>query len=115
MGPRRGREGKVRGDGTGGQAAVQQANGGVFRQEGRGRAPPRQSPEHNRQAYAHQAAHAATAATHAAYHPDPQQQHYDHAAAAAHHAYYVDPNAAYYADPNAQHADPYGQHAVYYQ
>jgi len=72
-------------------------------------------PEHNRQAYAHQAAHAATAATHAAYHPDPQQQHYDHAAAAAHHAYYADPNAAYYADPNAQHADPYGQHAVYYQ
>ena len=34
-------------------------------------------PEHNRQAYAHQAVHAATAATHAAYHPDPQQQHYN--------------------------------------
>ena len=71
-------------------------------------------------AYAQQAAanaqaaasHAAATAAAAAYHPDP---HYDHAAAAAaHHAYYADPNAAYYADPNAQ-ADPYGQHAMYYQ
>lgn len=60
--------------------------------------------------------HAAVAAAAAAYHPDPHQQHYDHAAAAAaHHAYYSDPNAAYYADPNAQHEDPYGQHAMYYQ
>lgn len=56
--------------------------------------------------------YAQAGAAHAAYHPDPHAQHYDHAA--AHAAYYADPNAAYYADPNAQHADPYGQHAVYY-
>mmetsp|Transcript_3312 Transcript_3312/g.6226 ORF Transcript_3312/g.6226 Transcript_3312/m.6226 type:complete len:381 (-) Transcript_3312:218-1360(-) len=70
-------------------------------------------PDNRVPGYPQQAA-AAAATTHAAYHPDPHQQHYDHAAAAAHHAYYADPNAAYYADPN-QHADPYGQHAVYYQ
>lgn len=57
----------------------------------------------------------AAAAGAGAYHPDPHAQHYDHAAAAAHHAYYADPNAAYYVDPNAQHADPYGGHAAYYQ
>lgn len=49
-------------------------------------------------------------------HPDPHQQHYDHAAAAAaHHAYYADPSAAYYENSTAQHNDPYGQHAMYYQ
>lgn len=78
--------------------------------------PPAPVIPENRAAYAHQAAQAAAASHAAAYHPDPHAQHYDHAAAAAaHHAYYADPNAAYYTDPNAQHADPYGQHAVYYQ
>ena len=51
-------------------------------------------PKYNCQTYAYQVAHVTTTATHATYHTDPQQQHYDHNAAAAHHVYYANPNAA---------------------